>query len=178
MNPLLIVLDGILSQQECTDLIAKADNMDLQLTERGVNGNNDNSNAVYYRSEINDPDLAQILLQRLLPFIPREYNIISILPEFRLAKYKDGGSFPMHKDGIKQDRNTGNRSILTLNIFLNDNFEGGETDFYLEDQTTLRMRASPKTGTGALFYSRQYHCGNEVKNGYKYLLRSYLMTRN
>ena len=67
------------------------------------------------------------------------------------------------------------RSCLTLNIFLNDDFEGGETDFLFDDKQTLRFSAKPKAGRAMLFYSQQYHRGNKVTKGEKYLLRTDIM---
>ena len=63
---------------------------------------------------------------------------------------------------------------MTLNIFLNDNFEGGETEF-LYNNKTLRYSAKPKLGRGALFDAQQYHRGNVVMNGNKYLMRTDVM---
>lgn len=41
---------------------------------------------------------------------------------------------------------------MTLNIFLNDQFDGGETDFFYENKTK-RLSAKPKPGRAALFDS-------------------------
>jgi hypothetical protein len=64
---------------------------------------------------------------------------------------------------------------VVVNIFLNEDFEGGHTDFLYDDGETLRMSVSPKKGTGAIFYSQQYHRGNKVI-GNKYLFRTDVMT--
>lgn len=93
---------------------------------------------------------------------------------FRIAKYTNGGEFKLHRDKMNQDENE-NRSYLTLNIFLNKNFDGGETDFYLDDKITKRLSVKPDVGRAALFYFNQYHCGNKVINGEKYLLRTDVM---
>ena len=46
-------------------------------------------------------------------------------------------SSKIHKDGINFDKdNKQNMSYATLNIFLNDDFEGGETIFYSNDKNT------------------------------------------
>ena len=92
---------------------------------------------------------------------------------FRILKYQEGGQFEIHMDGVNKDEN-GNISTLTLNIFLNDNFDGGETDFFHEKK--LRYSVKPETGKAALFEHKQYHCGNKVCNGEKYLLRTDIMT--
>ena len=50
-------------------------------------------------------------------------------------------------------------------IYLNEEFEGGETSF---DDVTIR----PKTGTALCFIHELKHEGCPVKNGIKYALRS------
>jgi hypothetical protein len=60
----------------------------------------------------------------------------------------------------------------TLNIFLNDNFEGGETTFYEKDGKTTRFVCKPKAGRGAFFYSQQFHEGNKILSGNKFLIRT------
>ena len=91
----------------------------------------------------------------------------------RLSKYEPGQFFGIHKDGIHFDEtNQQNMSYATLNIFLNDNFEGGETIFYKNDARTVSMVCKPKVGRGSFFYSQQYHEGAKLLSGYKYLLRT------
>jgi len=41
----------------------------------------------------------------------------------------------------------------------------------MNNAETLRYSAKPKSGRGALFWAKQYHCGNKVIKGNKYLLR-------
>ena len=97
----------------------------------------------------------------------------------RLSMYKPGQFFGIHKDGINFDKNDNKRmSYATLNIFLNDDFEGGNTTFYRKDKKTVKFVCKPKEGSGSFFYSQQFHEGNKILNGYKYLLRTDLMISN
>ena len=62
---------------------------------------------------------------------------VGINKYIRLSKYEPGQFFGIHKDGINFDKdNRQNMSYATLNIFLNDDFEGGETIFYKKDRKT------------------------------------------
>lgn len=122
-----------------------------------------------------DKDLANKLYQRIGNRIPKYFNgcrVVGLNDHFRMSKYYPGGYFLTHQDGYNQD-GEGNRSVMTLNIFLNDDFTGGETDFFFEDGS-LRFSAKPKPGRGALFDHQHVHCGNKV-NGIKYLLRTDIM---
>lgn len=163
----LKIIDNLLTPEECKFFIDTINKSNMQETQRG-------ELATYYRTKYTNNGFANELFQRVKPYLT-ELNIpfTGANKEFRLAKYKEGGEFKLHKDGVNQ--NEIGRSYLTLNIFLNDDFNGGETDFYLDDQSTLRFSARPKSGRAALFYAQQYHCGNIVKNGEKYLLRTDIM---
>jgi len=167
----LVVIDNILSREECDTVIKMAESQKLEYIDRG--------NANYYRTIFINKEWADNLYRKLYNYIPKIYNgmqIVGLNDHFRFSKYEPGGRFEVHKDNINQD-SQGNRSIFTLNIFLNSNFNGGETDFLFDDMRTLRLSAIPKTGRGALFDSQQFHRGNAVSNGYKYLLRTDVMVR-
>lgn len=117
--------------------------------------------------------LANKLFERVKSHLPDDGNKYKgCNPMFRIAKYDTGGQFEIHKDGVNKDAN-GNVTYLTLNIFLNDDFEGGETDFFIDKK--LRHSVKPEAGKAALFFHSQYHCGNKVTKGYKYLLRTDVM---
>jgi prolyl 4-hydroxylase len=163
----LTVIDNILTPEECKLFIEFIDKeKEIKKINRGAYGS-------YSRITWNNKAYADEIFNRIKKYLPKDKNYKCCNQYFRLAKYDIGGEFKIHKDGTNQD-NEGNRSHLTLNIFLNDDFEGGETDFFNDDKS-FRYSASPRAGRGALFYSQQYHCGNVVKSGNKYLLRTDVM---
>jgi hypothetical protein len=167
----LVVLDNILDPEECSYFIDMIDtNEKLETIDRP-------SFAVYDRMIYKNKEFADKLFSRIRSAIPETYDgkrIVGLNDHIRLSKYEPGGKFNVHKDGFNQD-SQGNRSIMTVNVFLNKNFNGGETDFLLDDKETLRFRAVPEIGRGAIFYSQQYHRGNEVLDGKKYLFRTDVM---
>ena len=171
MTLLLKVIDDIFTPDQCKDFIERAESQGLEKIDRGI--------AIYHRTMIIDKPLADKLYQQLRHNIPTNFNgmrVVGLNDHFRFSKYYSGEGFGIHKDGINQD-SQGNRSVMTLNIFLNEDFEGGETDFlHSNNSQDIRFSAKPKTGRGALFDSQQYHRGNVVKNGCKYLLRTDVMT--
>lgn len=178
----LEVIDNLLTPEECNKYMAM-----INENRDGLVENIDNGLATYNRLLFIDNDFANELFERIKPYL-KEHNIQQrkkskkapiidfkrVNDHFRISKYDEGGEFKIHKDGINAD-SLGGRSCLTLNIFLNDNFEGGETDFYHNDKKTLRESIKPKPGRAGLFYSQQYHCGNKVPKGNKYLLRTDVM---
>ncbi len=170
MSKYLQVIDDLLTRDECKQLIEFAEKQGFKEVDRGI--------ANYHRVEFDNPLLANLLCNRLIfrNMIPQYWNgnkVVGLNTHFRFSKYYEGQEFGIHKDGFNTDQN-GNRSVMTLNIFLNDDFEGGETDFFYEDKS-FRFSAKPKSGRASLFDSQQYHCGNKIKKGIKYLLRTDVM---
>lgn len=173
-------IDDIFTSDECTELIKRANEKGWHLP--GTGGS-------YMRSIIIDRELAEKLYLQLKKHIPDVYNgykLLYINDHFRFSRYNVGGIFPVHQDGTNYDSSRvdefegySSESVFTLNIFLNEDFEGGETDFFETnedgDELNLRFRVVPKTGRGALFYAKQYHRGNEVLTPYKYLIRTDVM---
>jgi predicted 2-oxoglutarate/Fe(II)-dependent dioxygenase YbiX len=134
------------------------------------------------RSIIIDEVLSIDLFSRIKPHLPETYNgytLEYLNSHFRFSKYDKNGKFPIHVDGKNYDEKKNKEgynyeSLMTLNIFLNDDFEGGQTDFFFKD-FKLRYSVEPKAGRGALFYHKQLHRGNKVLQPYKYLIRTDVM---
>jgi predicted 2-oxoglutarate/Fe(II)-dependent dioxygenase YbiX len=168
MSKFLVQIDNLLSEKECKDLIDFIEKEELEFRDTDL--------AQYYRCKTVNEKISDELYRRVAKFIPNPPNgvVTGLNENIRFSKYLPGQEFRIHKDGYNQD-SKGNRSWMTLNIFLNDNFDGGETTFFLEDRKTVRHISSPKPGRAALFESQQFHCGNLVQNGYKYLMRTDVM---
>ena len=77
--------------------------------------------------------------------------------------------FKRHKDQ-SFIRNEVEASYFTFMIYLNDNYEGGETTF---DAQTI----NPKQGTALIFFHDLEHEGRSVKKRTKYVLRTDIMFR-
>jgi hypothetical protein len=131
--------------------------------------------------------LAKCLWDRIIPcFRQEELNDIRpfgisgkgkwfaecINPYFRFTKYNEGHFFKKHQDGGYVNNNN-QRSILTLMIYLNDDFEGGKTTFYEGDNITEEFR--PVSCTGVIFNHDLQHEGEVIKKGTKYILRTDIM---
>lgn len=189
-EPFLCVIDELLSKEECRELILKAENMKTD-DSGNKSWHNPHTGGTYKRVIMVDRDLADRLFERIKPVLPQtmdNYRLVYLNSHFRFSKYSPGGLFPIHMDGTNYDNDriqNGNSSVsvCTLNIFLNDKFSGGETEFFYfldnNDEIELpgptRYVASPAPGRACLFYAKQYHCGNKVRDGYKYLLRTDVM---
>jgi hypothetical protein len=61
-------------------------------------------------------------------------------------------------------------------VYLNQGFEGGETNFYREDRRH-RLQVEPEKGKALVFWHPQLHEGAAVLQGRKYVLRTDVMYR-
>lgn len=158
-----ITIIDIFSQEQCEYIINKLDN-NLELMERG-------GITKYYRKVFKSNDISTYLTSKIvLPEYINNFKVKGFNDHIRFSKYIPGQEFDIHRDSIYTNKKN-YRSFLTLNIFLNDNFKGGETVFLTPKKITVK----PKLGCGVLFYGQNYHKGNIVTEGFKYLLRTDVM---
>jgi hypothetical protein len=163
----MFLLDDIYTEEECKKFIEMLDKEEeLEDIDRGF--------SFYKRNILISQEWADKVWKRIENLFDLSIRSkLYVNDHFRFSKYSEGQFFGIHTDGINQD-SKGGRSVMTLNVFLNDTFEGGETDF-LDMSKTLRVTAVPKPGRGAIFDRYIYHRGNVVRGGFKYLLRSDIM---
>jgi len=170
---------SILSEGECCRLISAAELIGFGRT----------SYPQHYRGNLRlmakDIRMAQLLWERLQPHVPEtvqceeghDWKAVGLNEMWRLSKYFAGTRFQRHCD-TNFERSQNQRSMYTVNIYLNDKFQGGKTRFYtLSD--TIDAEIVPRTGA-ALFFRQPpveayCHDGEEVHAGVKYLLRSDVM---
>jgi len=96
----------------------------------------------------------------------------------RCSRYRSGGHFSPHRDGVLQPR-VGERSFLTVLVYLTsageDSFSGGETAFVREDEALeygafdverdVLTRVVPEAGNALVFLQDQLHAGLPVTSG-------------
>lgn len=119
---------------------------------------------------IDDFGIARDLWQRVQAHIPpvlEGRQAIGLNERFRFYRYDVGQYFAPHYDGAFY-RNNGEQSLLTFMIYLNDDFDGGETNF---GEVTIK----PETGMALVFVHDLLHEGCAVTKGRKYALRSDVM---
>ena len=88
---------------------------------------------------------------------------------FRFYRYQRGHRFKGHFDE-SYVRGDGEASCFTFMVYLNDNFQGGDTTF-------RGLRVRPQQGMALIFLHSLYHEGSEVTQGVKYVLRLDVMYR-
>ena len=118
-----------------------------------------------------DNALAQNLWQRMAGVVPdplENRRVVGLNERFRFYRYDVGQTFRPHYDGAFTRAN-GEISQVTLMIYLNDNFRGGQTNFDLCYPHDEKNRAAARHGAAFLHHLR--HEGAQVLAGLKYVLR-------
>ncbi|MEO5944972.1 MAG: 2OG-Fe(II) oxygenase [Ferruginibacter sp.] len=160
--------------QECEDFISKSEAIGYEPatieTEKGqkiMEAVRNNHRVIY-----TDAVLAEKLWQRLKAFAPKQIGnskAVGLNELFRFYKYQAGQEFKRHRDQ-SYIRNELEASYYTFMIYLNDNYEGGNTSFN-------NLIIQPKQGTALVFLHELEHEGNSVKQGTKHVLRTDIMFR-
>lgn len=124
------------------------------------------------RVMVDDEARAESIWERAGEFVAdwdENWSPIGLNERFRFYRYEIGQQFNWHYDGCFE-RDNGERSWLTFMVYLNSDFEGGQTVF---EHTSV----APKTGMALFFVHQLRHKGQAVTSGRKYVLRSDVMYR-
>ena len=114
-------------------------------------------------------ELAKTIWRKIKDYLPEQQDGLRLhfLNErFRFYRYDPKQIFRWHRDGSFKRNNEESR--LTLLIYLNEGFDGGETDF-------REFKVSAKTGRAVIFKHELLHEGSELRAGRKYVMRTDVM---
>lgn len=174
-RPTIWTIHDAVSEAECRELITLAESEgfgpapittafgfvmrpDIRNNGRVILDNNERANWLYQ------------LTEAALPASWDERVIAGLNERLRFYRYDPGQYFDWHYDGAFE-RDDSESSELTFMLYLNDDFEGGETSF-------VDFEIKPETGMILIFKHRLLHRGSEVVSGRKYVLRSDVMYRD
>ena len=178
-------IKNLLSKEECEGLILLASSQGLE--DSNVWSFNEKSGNTYDQTHRKSK---QTWLQpSASPTTQKVSNISTTLTGIpvenqellQIAKYEKGGMFNAHFDACKDDdkeycdkmNNYSGQRRTTLLIYLNDDFEGGETEF-----VDMDIKIKPETGKAILFYNTyddetvipdSHHRGCPVGSGEKWI---------
>ncbi len=173
--PYILTRPSILTPEECAEMRRKIDASALSMatvnTPRGPQLHAAIRNNERFMED--DHALAATLLERVREHAPPEVlgmRLCGVNERMRYFRYKPGTWFKPHSDGTFE-RDETERSLYTLIVYLNDDFDGGRTIFAV----TPEVAVTPREGTALLFQHPIVHEGEEVSAGTKYALRTELM---
>ncbi len=179
----VFVIPDFLSKQECEAFIATGESIGFDeapittaagfVIRKDVRDNR--------RAMLDSAPLAGQWYARLAEFmLPELFNArpCGLNERFRFYHYDVDQKFDVHSDGSFR-RSQAEESLFTFMIYLNDGFDGGETNFYDLAQGELRLRLSvtPEAGKALIFCHDQLHESAPVSKGRKYVVRSEVMYR-
>jgi len=175
----IYLVQNLFSAEECDRLIQESERHGFGTT----------SYLKSYRGNLRlitiDRSLAEAVWRRLQPVMPTTvscdgvgWDVVGLNECWRLAKYCPGDRFQGHCDDCFE-RSSKERSMFTVNIYMNGGFEGGSTRFYLNNLKNADLSVLPETGLCLVFRQppgkEYYHDGELLQSGVKYLFRSDVM---
>ncbi len=167
------LVENFLSKAECLSFIEKGETVSFEEAKVNISGQQVMVKGIRNNERIlfKDHTLADRIWNKIRPFVVEEfgkYKAIGLNEMFRIYKYTEGQRFKMHRDG-SYERNENECSLFSFLIYLNDDFEGGET--YFESGITIK----PQQGNALIFYHPLKHEGKSLISGTKYVLRTDIM---
>lgn len=184
----VFVIDDLLSPDECLHWIETAEAAGFETAPISTVGGTQVVTDVRNNGRVmfDDQPLAESLWPRLEPHVPSRMPTIwrghwwqahGLNERFRSYRYEPGQYFDWHQDGSFR-RNNWERSLLSVIFYLNDDFEGGYTEFgdgTAEGESGTRI--APRRGRALVFLHPLLHQGAAVTSGSKYVLRTDVMYR-
>jgi prolyl 4-hydroxylase len=176
---------GIFTKDECDRMIALGKEKGMEQSE--VSSYDKNETKIDTTSRISSqawlPDSYDEVIERFAEFTAGLTGLpIDNQEEVQIAAYEVGGKFLEHFDACREDpgyeyclsaNGTAGERVATLLVYLNDDFEGGQTIF-----PELDLKITPEKGKGILFYNidenqkplpKSLHMGAEVLKGEKWI---------
>nr|WNZ75285.1 hypothetical protein [Trichoderma harzianum] len=195
--PNLSLAANVLSPEECKAIIAVGETAGF-LPDTPVREGGDTSVLAHNFYWIIDTAFHDTLWSRVSPFVPASVNgrlSRGLNRRFRVYRYVPGAEYRCHIDGawppsgiraddtyVYDDSPVTKRqsSLFTFLLYLNDEFEGGETTFFMPaplEGTLNAYRVRPVMGGVAIFPHGEtrgalLHEGSSVTKGAKYIIRT------
>lgn len=168
--PLVLTVPELLAPDECADIVTRATALGFEAASiaypDGARMNTDVRNSD--RVELEDELLRAMLWARVSEHLPliAGARATHLNDRMRVYRYRPGQRFAMHRDGTVEN-DAGERSRLTLLVYLDEEAIGGETDFPRPGITI-----APKIGLAVLFQHALLHESRPVERGVKHALRT------
>ena len=213
-----IVVHDLLSGEECEQLKCFMDLYDREAAYSGEVTMTPATPSLTHRNNqrvcVSSDALSEVLLTRLTPVLASlqqdiitctednaesflnkgfgmqgTWRVHSLNSRFRLCKYHTGGHFGPHYDSDFVVDPLRKRSLKTFMLYLNDSYEGGETNFvtshdlhfdenaqiYCSPSESVFASLKAKRGDCLVFDHHLLHEGHQVIQGEKYIIRTDLM---
>lgn len=172
---MVTIIDNVLTDMECKQLIELGSK---KFTKAGTLGKNIEGYRTADGSWLSEPNELVNKVKNMISIMTG--NPIENQEEVHIVKYEIGGEFKVHNDYFHPNEEyysehikLGGQRVLSCLFYLNDNYEGGETEFPIK-----KLKITPRTGrllmwsnvtpTDELDYE-SLHAGLPVISGTKYI---------
>lgn len=180
-NLFVKIIDNAFTHEQCSEFIKLSENKGYEIAKLNTSNGEESYNPYIrnnYRCIIDDLDISNKIWNIIKDYIPELWEnkkVIGINERLRFLKYNEGQQFIKHKDGYYVRPDNTEKSFITFQLYLNDNFDGGCTTFIGNNDEQVIQEIKPKTGRVLLFEHGIYHKGDIIKKGTKYCIRSDIM---
>lgn len=152
--PLMIEINDLLTIEQCNQLIEKIEKKDTISEDIEIVTNEHTSNQ--FRIKFNDSEIQNMVQNAKYC---KDYNVCQT---FSYVRYENGGYIQTHTDSYNESN-----VLYTLIMYLNDDYENGET-YFMDNHKKITIQK--KTGKGFLFVGSQMHHGCHKVDGVKRIL--------
>lgn len=177
-------LPSVLSKEECVEWIAFAESHGFKPASLLSDDTSKNPHRSNDRVLVNDAKRSQERFSRISLALPPtwtdeqnyKWTLVGLNPRLSFLRYQTQERYGRHVDIAYEDSEAKQRSFITVQLYLNEEFTGGETRFmqetgYTDFQQRGHLDIIPKTGSELLFEHELEHEGCPVLKGRKYSLR-------
>lgn len=195
--PGLSLVKNLFSPGECKAIIAAGERVNF-VPDAPLREDGDISILAHNFYWVVDTAFHDLLWSRVSPFVPPKMDgrvARGINRRFRVYRYVPGAEYRCHIDGAwppsgilpddtyvydSSPKDKKQSSLFTFLIYLNDDFEGGETTFFVpaaREGTLNAYPVKPVMGAAAIFPHGEtrgalLHEGTGVRKGAKYIIRT------
>eukprot|EP00296_Roombia_truncata_P008157 JP446633.1.p1 GENE.JP446633.1~~JP446633.1.p1 ORF type:complete len:221 (-),score=47.43 JP446633.1:299-919(-) len=177
---LAFTIDNVFSKEECEEMMKLTEEIGYEPALVNIGGGrqmlmNDVRNNM--RCIVDSQERAEEIWKRIKPFVPSTFRgrkALGLNERLRFLRYDPGEMFASHFDGCYQ-RENGERSYVTVQLYLNEGFRGGETTFLGRGSQFEECHCVPRTGMVLVFQHNLFHQGSAVVEGRKYCVRTDIM---
>ncbi|CAC5390452.1 unnamed protein product [Mytilus coruscus] len=169
-------LYNVLTQEECNKYIKVSEDIGYEAAKVGKNqivltDIRQSSRCLWDTSEETNK-----IWNIIKPYIPATWQnrkVIGLNERLRFLRYDPGEYFKPHYDG-RYERETGEKSYFTIQVYLNEGYKGGSTNF-LSRNRKEKVEFIQKLGSILVFQHDMLHEGSELISGRKYTIRTDIM---
>ncbi|KAH3838628.1 uncharacterized protein LOC127880202 [Dreissena polymorpha] len=176
---LAFVLYNVFTTKECEEYIAQTEVMGYEEALVNVGGGRQVKMTDVRKSSrciwdtVEEADRIWERIKSHVPEMWRDRKVLELNERLRFLRYDPGDYFQPHLDGAYV-RDNGERSYITVQVYLNQGFKGGSTTF-MSYSCENKVELVPKTGSVLVFQHDIMHEGSRLEEGRKYTIRTDVM---